>query len=215
MKIVAVFLLLILGIRECSGCISVNGLRNVIRKANRAGRNFPDRPIQSPIYLNLSDDEATSDLLSRKPSLKIMTLQSNVTTPSTTSNSTVSASPFDDPLFVPGDFLDSEGKTKFASEVPIEDLMSKFVQITNDKISGSAWKIVLLLLAQIGVSIAFIILYVKSLSAMSLYKTAKAPLKKLDEPKSREDNEKDKKVDKKQGKKRKPVRMKQGIDPEH
>jgi hypothetical protein len=221
MKILIVLLLLLLGIRESSGCISAPSLRGVIRKANRVGRNFPERPIQSPIYLNISDDEATSKLLQGKPSFLMMPRQGNVTStnqtaPAKTTNST---SPFDDPLFVPGDFLDSEGKAKFASEIPIEDLMSKFVRITTDDISNYAWKIVLLLLLQIGIIVAFIILSAKVLSAMFLYKKAKAPLKKLDQPKVREvekkEETKEEKEEEKHGMKRKPIRMKQGTDPRH
>lgn len=217
MKTVILLLLLLLAIRETSSCLSAPSLRNVIRKANRVGKNFPERPLQSPIYLNISDDEATSKLVAVKPSFQMMPLQSDVnatnqTTPATTTNST---SPFDDPTFVPGDFLDSEGKAKFASEIPIEDLMSKFVRITTDDISRYAWKIVLLLLLQIGLIVAFIVLSVKVLSAMSLYKTAKAPLKKQEKPKGSKDKKKEKKEEPKPVVKRRPVKMKQGTDPKH
>ena len=123
--------------------ISSHGLRNIIRKANRAGKNYPDQPIQSPIQLNISDEDATKKILAGETKRRMSSPATNTTANSTAApTESTSKSPFDEPLFVPGDFLDSDGNKKFSPEIPAKARMSKVL-------SGQCWKFFLLFFLQI------------------------------------------------------------------
>ena len=164
LKLLLVFMLL-LAVAD-SIFISSHGLRNIIRKANRAGKNFPEQPLQSPIQLNISDEDAAKKILAGETKRRMSSPATNTTANSTAApTESTSKSPFDEPLFVPGDFLDSDGSQKFSPEIPAKDGMAKFAKVISDNFSEQGWKLFLLLLLQMFVSIVFLILGAKVLSS--------------------------------------------------
>ena len=141
LKLLLVFMLLF-AVAD-SFFISSHGLQNIDRRATTASNNFPDQPIQSPIKLNIIVEEAAKKILSRENKRQMSSPAANTTANSAAPpTESTSMSPFDDPLFVLGDFLDSDGNQKFSPEIPAKDRMAKVL-------SGQCWKLFLLFFLQI------------------------------------------------------------------
>jgi hypothetical protein len=159
------------------GFFSTHGLKKIIRDANRAGKNLTDQSLHLPILLNISDEDATKELLAGS-ALKVAVFLQGNSTPEV--NETTTKSPFDDPAFIPGNFLDSEGNAKFLQEAPVDEVMMKFVKMITSDVSDEAWRFFLLLLGTVVMAIIFLCLAATLIiSSGSLYQTAYFPMKKL------------------------------------
>jgi hypothetical protein len=177
MKNLFILFLIGLAIRPSLGFFSTHGLKTIIQNANRAGKNLTDQSLQLPISLNISDEEATKELLAGSVLKAALFLQGN-STPEV--NETATKSPFDDPAFIPGNFLDSEGNAKFLQEAPVDEVMMKFVKMITSDVSDEAWRFFLLLLGTAVMAIIFLCLAATLIiSSGSLYQTAYFPMKKL------------------------------------
>jgi hypothetical protein len=126
-------LLLLFVVSDVNGFFSTHGLRGIIKHVNKASNVMPQNPIQGPVTLNITEEEATKALLRKQSDavqpMSLNLVQANVTTEKPAETTTPQPSPFDVPGFIPGQFLDEEGSAKLAEEPPVSDVFADFVEM--------------------------------------------------------------------------------------
>ena len=121
----------------CSAFFSSHGFRSVIQSVSGVGDAILKDPMQLPISLNISEENAINELTNTPMQLhRIISFQADTSTSSTEKPedaTTTAKSPFDDPNFIPGDFLNSQGSAKFIPEPPVIDLLADVVKMISEQ----------------------------------------------------------------------------------
>ena len=144
-----ILLALLMQATFCSAFFSTHGLRSVIQSANRVGDAILKDPMQLPISLNISEEDAINELTNTPMQLpRIISFQADTNTSSTEKpeeTTTTTMSPFDDPNFIPGDFLDSQGSARFVPEPPVFDLLADVVKMISEQTTDT-WMVVIIVI---------------------------------------------------------------------
>jgi len=109
---------------------------------------------------------------------RIIGFQADTNTTSTEKPSeTTTMSPFDDPNFIPGDFLDSAGSARFIPEPPVFDLLSDVVKMISEQTTDT-WMVVIIVIFGNVIFLIFGISLVATITilAFSQYQDAVFPL---------------------------------------
>ena len=191
-------ILLFLLIANDANCFfSTHGLRGIINYVNTASNVMPKNPVQEPITLNITEEEATKELLRKQQHdvvqpIYIRMVQANgttdkpeVTTEKPTETTTLQSFPFDDPAFIPGQFLDGEGSAKLADVPPVSDLLTDFVGMISGQMTD-VWIACIVISGGILFSIFLIALFATTVVlTFSLSQATSRPLKSIKKETSR------------------------------
>ena len=188
-------LLLLFVLLPCTyGCMSSHGLRRVVNVTNGGGQgHFVDSAL--PVKLNMSEEEAINMIRKRKEELRRLLhdrradliganyrgffKNSNESDPETTTPV------FDNPNFIPGDFLDPSGNVKLQPEPPVTDLLILFLERLDGR-KNELWQVGAMILFSWVLQIIFIMLALWTLGVfIPLYTMVQAFSKDL--PKEDED----------------------------
>ena len=108
-----------------------------------------------------------------------------VTTEKPTETTSLQSFPFDDPAFIPGQFLDGEGSAKLADVPPVLDLLTDFVGMISGRMTD-VWIACIVISGGILFSIFLIALFAtKVVLTFSLSQAASRPLKSIKKETSR------------------------------
>jgi len=117
LQIILTIFFLTTSILPADSCLSAHGMRSVIRHFNKIGNHSGSGPLNVPVPIQVSENEATLALMAETEKSKrwrhLAQMEGNTTTSvNVTSNDNSTAYPFDDPNFIPGQFLDLDGSPK-------------------------------------------------------------------------------------------------------